>query len=182
MVLSIQPFIGTENRIILKRTFNRKGGWAWNGFLWLRTGTSGGTLRTRWRIFRFHSTQGISWLAEELVASQGRRCSMEFVRYNADKSDDSVPHSQTPPPSVITNSSTSNNRQPTVIFKRFHELAWSSLNGLLIACSYRTAPCLCSRMHYTPCAPRRHVSLFQQSDISKTNAIHYLEIFCSRQL
>jgi hypothetical protein len=33
----------------------------------------------RWWTFGFHNMQGISWLAEELLAYQERLCSMEWV-------------------------------------------------------------------------------------------------------
>jgi hypothetical protein len=49
--------------------------WVWNGFVWLRIGTSGGLLWTQKWTFRFHKRRGISWLAEWLLASQGL-CSM----------------------------------------------------------------------------------------------------------
>jgi hypothetical protein len=43
----------------------------WTGFALLETGPSGGLLWTRHWNFGFHKTQGISWPAERLSASQG---------------------------------------------------------------------------------------------------------------
>jgi hypothetical protein len=52
---------------------------AWTECVRLMTGTSGGLLCERqWT--RFHRIRGISWPAEELVASQAGLCSMELVR------------------------------------------------------------------------------------------------------
>ena len=56
-------------------------GWgkAWIGLIWLRTVTSSRMLWTwQWKS-RFHATQGISHLAEELLASHEQLCSMESV-------------------------------------------------------------------------------------------------------
>jgi hypothetical protein len=50
---------------------------AWNGLLWLRTGTGGGRLWMQKRNFGFHKMRGISWLVEEMVASQEGLRSME---------------------------------------------------------------------------------------------------------
>jgi hypothetical protein len=38
--------------------------------IWLRIGTSGGLLWTRWWTFRFHKMPRNSWVAERLAASQ----------------------------------------------------------------------------------------------------------------
>jgi hypothetical protein len=55
-------------------------GWgAWIGFIWLRIGTGGGLLWVRESTFGFHKTRGISWLAEDLLASQEGLCSIELV-------------------------------------------------------------------------------------------------------
>jgi hypothetical protein len=48
------------------------------GFIWLKTGISGGLLKIQWT-FKFHKRQGIYWLAERLLASQERLCSMGLV-------------------------------------------------------------------------------------------------------
>ena len=42
-----------------------------SGPIWLRIGTGGGLLWMQWWNFRFHEMRGISWLAEDLLASQG---------------------------------------------------------------------------------------------------------------
>jgi hypothetical protein len=53
------------------------GGKVWTGFIWLRIGTVGWSLWTLKWTFGFHKTQGTSWLAERLLASQVELCSME---------------------------------------------------------------------------------------------------------
>jgi hypothetical protein len=42
----------------------------WTGFIWLRIGTIGGLLWTRWWTFGFHKMLGSSWVAAKLAASQ----------------------------------------------------------------------------------------------------------------
>jgi hypothetical protein len=49
---------------------------AWTGLIWLRTGTCGRHLLMQWWTFGFHKMWGISWLAENGLASQ------EEVRVN----------------------------------------------------------------------------------------------------
>jgi hypothetical protein len=57
-------------------------GWgAWTGSIWLRIGTGGGLLWIRWWTFGFHKVWGISWLAENLLASQEWLCFLELVTY-----------------------------------------------------------------------------------------------------
>jgi hypothetical protein len=53
----------------------------WTGFIWLRIGTSGGILWTRWWKFGLHKRRGISWLAKWLLVSLEGLCSMELVSY-----------------------------------------------------------------------------------------------------
>ena len=43
----------------------------WIGFVWFGIGRSGGLLWAEPRIFGFHKMRGISWLAEDQLASQG---------------------------------------------------------------------------------------------------------------
>jgi hypothetical protein len=57
--------------------FQEEGWMAWAGFNWLRTGRGGGLLWMQWWTFRFHKMKGISWLADNMLASQGGLCSME---------------------------------------------------------------------------------------------------------
>ena len=52
---------------------------AWIGLMWLRIGTGGGHLWMRQWAFGFHKMQGISWLAENRLASQEGLCSMEWI-------------------------------------------------------------------------------------------------------
>jgi hypothetical protein len=52
---------------------------AWNGLFWLRIGTSGGLLWTRWWAFGFHKILGSSLVAELLVASQEGISWLELV-------------------------------------------------------------------------------------------------------
>jgi hypothetical protein len=47
--------------------------------IWLRIGTGGRLLWVRWWTFGFHKMRGISWLADDLLASQEGLCSMELV-------------------------------------------------------------------------------------------------------
>ena len=51
----------------------------WTGSIWLRIGTGGGHLGLRQYTFGFHKMRGISWLAENLLASQEGLCSAEWV-------------------------------------------------------------------------------------------------------
>jgi hypothetical protein len=48
----------------------------WIGLIWLRIGTSGGLLWTRWWTFEFHKMLRISWMAAQLAASQKGLSSM----------------------------------------------------------------------------------------------------------
>jgi len=70
---------GIEGRIILRWNFRKRdsGGRTWTGLTWLRSGTSGGHLKTRLCTFGFHKMRIISWLTEDRLASQKRLCSME---------------------------------------------------------------------------------------------------------
>jgi hypothetical protein len=52
---------------------------AWTGSIWLRTGTDGRLLWMWWWTIGFHIMPGISWLSEDLLASQKGLCSMEFL-------------------------------------------------------------------------------------------------------
>jgi hypothetical protein len=52
---------------------------AWSGSIFLRIGTCGGLLWMRWLTFGLHKMRGISWVAEDLFASQGGLCSMELL-------------------------------------------------------------------------------------------------------
>jgi hypothetical protein len=70
---------GVDGRIILKWIFERLGVGAQTGLIWLRTGTGGGLLCIRWWTFGFHKMRGISWVAEDILASQEGLCSMELV-------------------------------------------------------------------------------------------------------
>jgi hypothetical protein len=45
----------------------------------LRIGTGGGLLWVRWWTFGFHKMRGISWLADNLLASQEGLCCVELV-------------------------------------------------------------------------------------------------------
>jgi hypothetical protein len=56
----------------------REVGWeAWTGLIWLRIGTGGELLWTRLWTFGFHKMRGISWVAQEVLASHEGLCSME---------------------------------------------------------------------------------------------------------
>jgi hypothetical protein len=47
--------------------------------IWLRIGTGGGLLCIRLWTFGFHKMRGISWVAQDVLASQEGLCSMELV-------------------------------------------------------------------------------------------------------
>ena len=49
-------------------------------YMWIRIGTGGGHLWKRWWTFGFRKMRGISWLAEELLASPEGLCCMQLVR------------------------------------------------------------------------------------------------------
>jgi hypothetical protein len=51
----------------------------WTGSIWLRIGTSGGLLWTRWWTFGFHKMVGSYWVAAQLAASQEGLSSMKLV-------------------------------------------------------------------------------------------------------
>jgi hypothetical protein len=56
----------------------REVGWrAWTGSIWLRIGTGGGLLWMRLLTFGFHKMRGISWVAQDVLASQEGFCSMD---------------------------------------------------------------------------------------------------------
>jgi hypothetical protein len=48
----------------------------WIGCIWFQIGTSGRLMWTWQWTFRFYKKQGISWLGEWLLASEGRLCSL----------------------------------------------------------------------------------------------------------
>jgi hypothetical protein len=47
--------------------------------IWLRIGTTGGLLWTRWGTFGFHEMLGSSWVAAQLAASREWLRSMKLV-------------------------------------------------------------------------------------------------------
>jgi hypothetical protein len=65
--------------IILKWVFRKWTGEAWTGLIWLKIGTGGGLLWMRLWTFGFHKMREISWLAENLLASQAGLCCKELV-------------------------------------------------------------------------------------------------------
>ena len=65
---------GVYGRISLKWIFKKLEGGSWTGLIWLKMGTGGGLLGT----YGFHKRRRFSWLAEELLASEGL-CCMELV-------------------------------------------------------------------------------------------------------
>jgi hypothetical protein len=62
-----------------KFILERQDGVEWTASIWLRIGTSGGLLWTRWWTFGFHKMLGNSWVAAQLVASQERLSSVKLV-------------------------------------------------------------------------------------------------------
>jgi len=60
-----RPGITWENNI--RMDVREMGGRVQNGFIWLRTGASGGLLWTRWWTFGFRKRRGISWPTERLL-------------------------------------------------------------------------------------------------------------------
>jgi hypothetical protein len=70
---------GVDGKIILRWIFGKWDVRVWTGSSWIRIGTSGGHLWLRKWTFGFHKTGGISWLAENMLASQKGLCCMEIV-------------------------------------------------------------------------------------------------------
>ena len=68
---------GVEGGIILRCIFRKWAVGMWTGSNWLRIGTGGGSLVTA--VMNLHKMRGISWLAENLLASQEGHCSVEWV-------------------------------------------------------------------------------------------------------
>ena len=68
---------GLDGKIILKWIFGKWNVGVWTGSNWLRMRTGGGHLWLRKWTFGFHKTRRISWLAENLLASQEGLCSKE---------------------------------------------------------------------------------------------------------
>jgi hypothetical protein len=64
---------------ILQWIVKKSVGRVWNGLIWPRIGTSCGLWETRLWTFVFRIMCVISWLAEELLASQEGLCSMALV-------------------------------------------------------------------------------------------------------
>jgi hypothetical protein len=56
------------------------------GFIWLRMGKSGELSWTHQQTFEFHKIWGISWLAEQLLASQDGLFSMKLVSESVSQS------------------------------------------------------------------------------------------------
>jgi len=63
--------VGVDGTIELKWNVKGENGTVWIGFVWLRIGRCGGLLWAKPWIFGFHNMRGISWLAEDQLASQG---------------------------------------------------------------------------------------------------------------
>jgi hypothetical protein len=73
---------GIGRRIILKWIFKKQNGVVWTGSIWLMIGTGGGLLWMRWWNLEFHKMRWISWVGEELLASQEGLSSVElFTQY-----------------------------------------------------------------------------------------------------
>ena len=52
---------------------------AWTGLIWLRMRTGGGLSWIWWWAFGFYKIRGISWVAQDMLASQEGLCCMELV-------------------------------------------------------------------------------------------------------
>ena len=72
---------GIDGRIILTLISKLWVMGAWTWFICLMIGTGGGLLWVMWWTFAFHKTRGISWVCEDLLASQERLCPMELFTY-----------------------------------------------------------------------------------------------------
>jgi hypothetical protein len=68
-----------EGEILLQCVLKKWNIRTWTGLTWLRIGTDIGLLWMRWRTFVFDKMPIISWLAEELLASQEWLYCMKFT-------------------------------------------------------------------------------------------------------
>jgi hypothetical protein len=66
-------------RTQLKLIVNEYDGSAWNGLIWLRTGTSIRLFRTEWWPFRIYKMWGMTWPTQALLASQEWLCFRKLV-------------------------------------------------------------------------------------------------------
>jgi hypothetical protein len=81
---------GVDGRIILRCIFRKWDEGVWIGSIWLRKGTGGGYLWMWQWTFGFHKMRGISWLAENRLASQEGFCSTEFRVWSMKSWEESV--------------------------------------------------------------------------------------------
>jgi hypothetical protein len=72
--------VGTVGRIILKLISQKLCRRFWPWLTWLRIGTTGWLLWTRWWIFWPHEVRGFPWMAEEISGFEVGQCCMEFRR------------------------------------------------------------------------------------------------------
>jgi hypothetical protein len=69
---------GADERIRLRRIAKKWGVKLWTGYEWLRTGSSGGHVWTRWQwTLGLRKRRRISWVAEQVSASEERFWYME---------------------------------------------------------------------------------------------------------
>ena len=66
-----------DRRIILKRILKKSFGRSWTGLIWLRIGTGVALMWAQYWTFGFRKLRWISWIAEELLASQEGFCYVE---------------------------------------------------------------------------------------------------------
>jgi hypothetical protein len=71
-------YLGVDVMTILILILKGKHGRTWTRFMWRRNGASVGLMWMWQWIMGFQESQGISWPAKDLSASQGRLCTVQF--------------------------------------------------------------------------------------------------------
>jgi hypothetical protein len=75
--------LSVDGRINIKMDLQEVGLGGMDILIWLRIGTDGERLYARQQTFTYHKMRGISWLAEDMLASEEGLCSMELFGKSA---------------------------------------------------------------------------------------------------